>query len=151
MNRSRLTGLVAATILVCPLLASAADPVPDMKGKWVGKTESIIAGQGGHWPTSRGTYAKPLLAEKDVILEIKGQERRRFWGVIVLSGSGERTTEPFVGMLSGKDSRTVIIADTDGYYHGQLTDDDTYSHCYAHTGPKPAFTVVSCYEMKRAR
>lgn len=125
--------------------------MPNMKGKWVGKTESIIAGQGGHWPSGTGTYDKPLLAEKDFVQEVVGQDGRRFWGVITLSGNGEKTTEKFVGMLSGKDNRTMVVADSRGYYRGEMSDDNTYSHCYTHTGQKPGFTVVACYEVKRAR
>jgi hypothetical protein len=151
MKRSTLIGLAAATLFAFPLIAAAADAIPNMKGKWVGRTESIIAGQGGHWPSGTGTYDKPLLAEKDFVQEVVGQEGRRFWGVITLSGNGETTTEKFVGMLSGKDNRTIVVADSRGYYRGEMSDDNTYSHCYAHTGQKHGFTVVACYEVKRAR
>lgn len=151
MNRSSLSGLVAAALLAIPLIASAADGIPDVKGKWVGKSHAIVAGQGGHWPKSKGNFAKPLFAEKDFVFEIAGQEGRRFWGVSTLSGNGEKTSEPFIAMLHGKDNRSVLMADTDGYLNAELTDDDTMTFCYAHAGGKTKSTVVSCSEVKRAR
>jgi hypothetical protein len=43
--------------------AAAADRAPDIKGKWAGKTYTIVAGSGGHWPTNKGTFDKPGLFE----------------------------------------------------------------------------------------
>ena len=45
------TALVCAlTFVACVHPALAADKVPDIKGKWVGKTHSIVAGTVPHWP-----------------------------------------------------------------------------------------------------
>jgi len=88
----KIMSLALMAVLIFPPLAVAADP-PVLKGRWIGKTHSIIAGKGGHWPTSSGTFEKPLLAEKDLVIEITGQQGRRFWGVQTLSGSGEKTEE----------------------------------------------------------
>ena len=38
--------LAVVAVLMSPAIAVAADPVPDMKGRWVGKTYSIVAGKG---------------------------------------------------------------------------------------------------------
>ena len=88
--------------------------------------------------------------EKDLVIEITGQEGRRFWGVTTIVGSSEKTAEPFIGQLAGKDYRTIAIADTDGYFNGQLIDNHTLSFCYMHAGGKTQSTVVSCTEVKRA-
>ena len=58
--------------------ASAADQIPNIKGKWVGKTHSIVAGVAPHWPSNRGTFDKPGLFEKDLVIEVTNQEGRRF-------------------------------------------------------------------------
>src|SRR5579871_6450131 len=139
---------IAASALLLPAIAIAADPAPDIKGKWVGKTYSIVAGQGGHWPSSTGTLVKPGLFEKEVTWEVKGQEGRRFWGVTTISGGNEHTEEGFVGELYGKDNKKVMVVDTDGYLSGEF-DGDTLNFCYAQAG-KPA-AVVSCTEVKRTR
>jgi hypothetical protein len=129
--------------------AFAADQPPNIKGKWVGKTHSIVAGSGGHWPTNKGTLEKPGLFEKDLVIEVTGQEGRRFWGIQTISGNGESTQEPMIGELTGRDNRTVIIVDTDGYINGQLVDDDVLSFCYTQAGSKTGSSVVSCTEIKR--
>src|SRR6266542_2755154 len=67
----KIMSLALMAVLIFPPLAVAADP-PDLKGRWIGKTHSIIAGKGAHWPTSSGTFEKPLLAEKDLVIEITG-------------------------------------------------------------------------------
>lgn len=151
MNRSMLLGLAAFALSTAAMVASADEAIPDIKGKWVGPSQSIIAGRGAHWPTSLGNFAKPALGEKEVTLHIAGQEGRRFWGVTTLTGGGEKTSEPFVGMLSGNDNRTVLIADTDGYFNGQLSDNDTVAYCYAHAGGKTKTSVVACGELKHER
>jgi hypothetical protein len=141
---------MAGAVLSFPLAALAADPAPDIKGRWVGKTHSIVAGKSQHWPSSAGTFDKPALSEKDLVLEVRGQEGARFWGVSILSGGGEKTEEPFVGHLYGKDNKEVLIADTDGYIHGELSG-DVLSFCYAQAGTKLDSSVVSCTEVKHAK
>jgi hypothetical protein len=141
--------LAAAAFLLVPVFAYAADPVPDMKGRWIGKTHTIVAGQGGHWPSNTGTLDKPGLSEKDLVLDIRGQQDDRFWGVTIMSSGSERTEEPFIGELFGKDNKKVLTADTDGFLWGEL-DGNTLSFCYAHAGGKTQTSVVSCTEVKRA-
>lgn len=130
--------------------AFAADPALDLKGKWVGKTYTIVAGSGGHWPTNKGTFDKPGLFEKDLVIEVTGQEGRRFWGNQTLCGNGENTQVPMIGELAGANGRTVVIVDTDGYLNGQLVDDNTLSFGYTQAGGKTQSSVVSCTEIKRA-
>src|SRR5262249_50769288 len=81
-------------LLAYPAFALGADQAPDVKGKWIGKTHTILVGKGGHWPKGRGTWDKPAMLEKDLVFDITGQEGRRFWGVTTISGSGEKTDEP---------------------------------------------------------
>ena len=141
-------GLATAAVLASS--AFAADQVPNIKGKWVGKTYSIVAGSGGHWPTSKGTFEKPGMFEKDLVIEITGQEGRRFWGIQTFTGSGEKSDEPMIGELTGKDNKTIVLVDTDGYINGQLVEDDVLSFCYAQAGGKSQSSVVSCSQLKRA-
>ena len=63
-------------------------------------------------PKGRGTWDKPALLEKDLVIDITGQDGRRFWGVTTLSGAGEKTDEPFISELAGKDNRSFVFADT---------------------------------------
>jgi hypothetical protein len=141
-------GLTFAALVVCPALA--ADKIPDIKGKWVGKTHTIIAGMGLHWPSNKGTFDKPGLYEKDVTFDITNQEGNRFWGNQIFTGNGETTQEPMIGELTGGDYRTVVIVDTDGYVNGRISG-NTFSFCYTQAGGKTESSVVSCTQVKRAR
>ena len=145
----RFAGAVVAS-MAFPGLAFAADTVPDLKGKWTGKSHTIVAGSGGHWPSNAGTFEKPGLFEKNLLIEITGQDGRRFWGVTTLAGNGETTTEGFIGVLSGKKGREFVIADTDGIFFGEIRRKNTMTFCYAHAGSKNVSAVVSCSEVKRA-
>jgi len=119
MNRSIIPTLVAAALLAYPASALGADPAPDVKGKWIGKTHTILVGKGGHWPKGRGTWDKPALLEKDLVIDITGQDGRRFWGVTTISGGGEKTDEAFIGELTGKDNKSFVFADADGFWNGR--------------------------------
>jgi hypothetical protein len=140
----------AISLVACIVgMASAAEQMPNIKGKWVGKTHSIVAGVAPHWPSNRGTFEKPGLFEKDLVIEVTAQEGRRFWGMQTFSGSGENTQEPMIGELTGKDNMTVVIVDRDGYLDGQLIDNGTMSFCYKQAGGQAGASVVSCSELKR--
>jgi hypothetical protein len=153
MMRMRCTELamVCALAFGCCMAIPAlgAGPVPDIKGKWVGKTYSIVAGMAPHWPSNQGTFEKPGLFEKDLVIEITGQDGRRFWGMQSFSGSGEETKEPMIGELTGRDNRTLVLVDTDGYLNGHI-DGTVLSFCYTQAGGKTNSSVVSCSELKRA-
>lgn len=141
-------GLTLVALFASPALT--ADQTPDIKGKWVGRTHTIVAGAGGHWPSSKGTFDKPGLFEKDLVIEVTGQQDNRFWGIQKFSGNGEASDEPMIGELTGPENRTVVIVDTDGYLHGQLTNDGTaLSFCYEQAGGKSGSSVVSCSQLKR--
>jgi hypothetical protein len=144
----RSIGLAALIALAIPVLAYADDKIPDVQGKWVGKTHSIVVGRGGHWPSTNGSFDKPGLSSKDLVIEITGQSDQRVWGISTLSGDGEQTREPFIGELFGPKYRELLVADTDGYLHGTFHGGQL-SFCYAQAGKETA--VVSCSELKRSR
>jgi hypothetical protein len=141
--------LALAAIIAGPALA--ADKIPDIKGKWVGKTHTIVAGMGLHWPSNAGTFEKPGLFEKDLVIDITGQQDNRFWGNQIFTGNNEKTEEPMIGELTGPNNRTVLLVDTDGYLNGQLIGNDTISFCYTQAGGKSGASVVSCTQVKRTR
>jgi hypothetical protein len=137
------------------VMTAMAASAADMKGDWTGRTHTIIAGTGGpHWPDSKGTWQKPLTADRDITIRITGQDGRRFWGETIILGDtasgGKTTTEPFIGTVAPDDS-TVMMADTDGYFVGKLSG-NTFSYCYTQSGAgksgdRPA--VVTCNEVKK--
>jgi hypothetical protein len=51
-NASILFGMTVYIIASSSVFA--ADQPPNIKGKWIGKTYTTVAGSGGHWPTNEG-------------------------------------------------------------------------------------------------
>ena len=149
MNRSVIRYLAIAALVAYPVSALGEGQAPDVKGKWIGKTHTIRVGKGGHWPKGRGTWDSPALLEKDLAFDIRGQDGRRFWGVTTISGGGEKTDEPFIGELTGKDYKSFVFADTAAFWNGQVDGGDTLSFCYMHTNSRSS--VVSCSQVKRTR
>lgn len=150
--RVALAMMILAPVALTHSHASAQSQlaIPDMTGKWIGRTYSIIAGHGGHWPESSGTFASPARGEIDLTISVRQQDGRRFWGTTTtISKDGKKLDEPFIGELSGPDGSNVIMADTDGLLNGHLTG-DVLAFCYAQPAVKgPA--VVSCTEVRRSR
>jgi hypothetical protein len=77
MNRSVIRHLAIAALVAYPVSALGEGQAPDVTGKWIGKTHTILVGKGGHWPKGRGTWASPALLEKDLAFDIRGQDGRR--------------------------------------------------------------------------
>jgi hypothetical protein len=59
MNRSVIRHLAIAALVAYPVSALGEGQAPDVKGKWIGKTHTILVGKGGHWPKGRGTWGQP--------------------------------------------------------------------------------------------
>src|SRR5262249_31861260 len=153
MRHTCANGTVIAGLTVIALFSSsalAADQIPNIKGKWVGKTHTIVAGAGAHWPGNKSTFDKPGLFGKELGIEITNQQDNRVWGKQTFSGHGEQNSdEPMIGELTGPGYKNIILVDTDGYLHGQFTDENTLTFCYEQAGGKTTASVVSCSELKR--
>ena len=65
-----------------------------------------------------------------------------------ISGKGQKTEEPLVGELTGKDHRHFVTADTDGYVVGDISDDNVLSFCYMQAGGASHSSVVSSTDVK---
>ena len=73
MNWSVIRHLAIAALVAYPASALGQEQAPDVKGKWIRKTHTILVGKGGHWPKGRGTWANPALLEKDLAFDIGGR------------------------------------------------------------------------------
>ncbi len=104
--------LLASSLTAAFLIAQSAkaldDQVPDLRGRWVGKNYAIVAGRGAHYPANGGDFTQPGRFERDVVVEIRGQDGRRLWGVSVLTTSNQTTTEPFSPSLLARRKASLI-------------------------------------------
>lgn len=120
-------------------VADSAENITDLKGRWVGTSESIVTGQAPHHAPARGN--EPLLDNVEFTFAITGQDRRRFWGTVSSSQGQERIT----GVI-GLDGKTIVAQDDDGLIQGALIDANTIDLIYSHTGRS---TVVAATRLKR--
>jgi hypothetical protein len=143
-----------APVLVLALVAGTAaahaqSSMPDIKGTWTGKDKSIVYGNNPHHPGSQTMASPPRVRDFEFTFEVEGQEGRLAWGH---NFSKQATTnEPFAWAIS-IDGKTVMGADTDGYYHLTLLSADRMEMCYAHAGISPTQSIVAaCFVMERIK
>ena len=136
-------GLAAGVALAAPAIAQARTRVRLAYLHAVAVDGQIFTG------LDRGTFDKPGLFAKDLVIEVTNQEGRRFWGKQSFSGGSEQTSEPMIGELTGKDNKTVVLVDTDGFLDCQLVNNNTMTFCYKQAGGRTESSVVSCSELKR--
>ena len=61
------------------------------------------------------------------------------------------TNEPFAWAIS-MDNKTIVGADTDGYYRMAVLAADRIEMCYNHAGLSPSGSIVAtCYTMDRVK
>ncbi len=121
-------------------VAVAQDGLVDLKGRWTGMSESIVAGNAPHHGSPK---AEPVLSSVQFDLTITGQDGRRFWGTVA-SKTGE---ESIMGVI-GLDGKMIVARDKDGLIQGTIVDSDTIDLVYSHTGTS---TVVSANRIKRQK
>ena len=78
---------------------------------------------------------------------VDGQDGRLAWGHSLSTVAS--TNEPFAWAISA-DNKSIIGADTDGYYQMTVMSPDRIEMCYAHSGLSPIGSIVAtCYVMER--
>lgn len=121
--------------------ALAQTAPPDMRGTWVGTSQSIVTGKARHHAPQAGD--KPLLDNIEFTYVIDGQDGHRFWGTL----SSVHGTEMMTGVV-GLDGKTVVARTSEGEIEGTLLDSDTIQLVYSGGGPA---TVVAVNTMKRKK
>lgn len=122
--------------------ASVDTALPDLKGHWVGTSESIVRGAPPHHAAQTGSA--PLLDNVRFDFNLVGQDGRRFWGTV----AGKGSEEPIEGVIA-YDGKTIIAQDSDGLLQGEIIDADTIEAVYSHTNAKS--TVVAANRLKRQK
>ncbi len=121
--------------------ATAQAAIPDLKGNWVGTSESIVTGMALHHGAQTGK--DPLLDNVQFTFAITGQDGHRFWGNVKSAQGEERLT----GVIA-RDGKTILAQDNDGVIHGTLVDADSIDLIYNHGGSS---TVVALNTIKRQK
>ena len=139
----------ALVLLGAVTAAHAQGAIPDLKGTWTGKGKSIVFGSNSHHPGSQTATAPPRVRDIEAIYIVDGQEGRVAWGRA--SSATADNKEPFAWAMSA-DNKSIVGADTDGYYRITLHSRDRMEKCYVHKGLSPSGSIVaSCHVMERVK
>jgi hypothetical protein len=139
----------ALALLGAVTVAHAQGAIPDLKGTWTGKGKSIVFGANPHHPGSQTAANPPRVRDIEVTYFVDGQDGRLAWGRA--SSTTADTKEPFAWAMSA-DNKSIVGADTDGYYRITLLSRDRMEKCYVHNGLSPSGSIVaSCHVMERVK
>ena len=130
-------------------MARAQDAIPDIKGTWTGKGKVLVYGNNVHNPGAQTAAEPPRVRDIEMTDVVEGQDGRLAWGRS--SSKVMETKEPFAWTISA-DNKSIVGADTDGYFRITLLGPDQMEKCYLHNGLSPSKSiVVACYAMERAK
>ena len=138
---------ITLALVGAAMVAHAQNTIPDLRGTWTGKDKSIIYGNNPHHPGTQTIDSPPRVQDFEFTFVIDGQEGRLLWGHSLSKAAV--TNEPFAWTFAA-DGKTIIGADTDGYYNISVVSPDKMELCYAHNSLSPTKSIVaSCVMMAR--
>ena len=141
----KLIGLIAASFAMAAT-AAAQDAVPRLTGAWKGTGKILLYGTTEHLS---GSTQNAVVRDLEVTHRVEGQDGRLIWGTT--SSANNDSREPFAWALSS-DNKTIIGADTDGYYRITIMSPDRIEKCYAQSAASPRRAIVAtCFMMDRVR
>jgi hypothetical protein len=129
--------------------ARAQDAIPDLKGTWTGKGKSIVFGTNPHHPGSQTVADPPRVRDIEATYIVDGQDGRLAWGRS--ASAVANTMEPFAWAMAS-DNKTIVGADTDGYFRITLVSPDRMEKCYTQNSVSPGLSIVAtCHMMDRVK
>jgi hypothetical protein len=127
----------------------AQDAIPNLKGAWSGKGQSIVFGSNTYHPGSHTAADPPRVRDIEVTYTVEGQHERLAWGRS--SSTAADTIEPFAWAIAS-DNKSIVGADLDGYFRITLISPERIEKCYAHSSTSPSRSIVAtCYMMDRVK
>ena len=129
--------------------ASAQDAIPDLKGTWTGKGNTLVFGNNPHHPGPHTLADAPRVRDVEATLIMEGHEGRLAWGRF--SSAAADTKTPVALAIAG-DNKSIIGASENGYLRITLLSPDRIENCFARhgTGGHPV-VVATCFVMDRAK
>jgi len=141
----KLIGLIAAAFAMTAT-AAAQDAVPSLMGAWKGTGKILLYGTTEHLS---GSAQNAVVRDLEVTHRVEGQDGRLLW--CTTSSANNDSRETFAWALSS-DNKTIVGADTDGYYRITIMSPDRIEKCYAQSAANPRGAIVAtCFMMDRVK
>jgi hypothetical protein len=133
-----------AALLVTTTVAAAQSPIPSLKGAWKGTGKILLFGTTEYLS---GSPREAVVRDLEVTHTVLGQDGRLIWGTT--SAGNNDVKEPFAWAVTA-DNKTIIGADTDGYYRITILSPDQMEKCYVQNAASSRQAIVaSCFVMSR--
>jgi hypothetical protein len=127
-----------------PTVAAAQSPIPSLKGSWKGTGKILLFGTTEYLS---GSPREAVVRDLEVTHTVLGQDGRLIWGTT--SAGNNDVKEPFAWAVTA-DNKTIIGADTDGYYRITILSPDQMEKCYVQNAASSRQAIVaSCFVMSR--
>ena len=127
-----------AALLVTTTVAAAQSPIPSLKGTWKGTGKILLFGTTEYLS---GSPKEAVVRHLEVIHTGLGQDGRLIWGTISAGNFAWAVTA---------DNKTIIGADTDGYYRLTILSPDQMEKCYVQNAASSRQAIVAaCFVMSR--
>ena len=127
-----------AALLVTTTFAAAQSPIPSLKGTWKGTGKILLFGTTEYLS---GSPKEAVVRHLEVIHTVLGQDGRLIWGPISAGNFAWAVTA---------DNKTIIGADTDGYYRLTILSPDQMEKCYVQNAASSRQAIVAaCFVMSR--
>ena len=132
-----------APLLVTTTVAAAQSPFPP-QGRLEGNRKNpAVRNDRVSFRVSREAVVRDL----EVTHTVLGQDGRLIWGTT--SAGNNDVKEPFAWAVTA-DNKTIIGADTDGYYRITILSPDQMEKCYVQNAASSRQAIVaSCFVMSR--
>jgi hypothetical protein len=138
--------IVAAALIVTTTAAVAQGPLPSLKGTWKGNGKILLFGTTEHLT---GSPQNAVVRDFEVTHTVASQDGPLIWGTT--SSANNDSKEPFAWALS-QDNKTIVGADTDGYYRITILSADQIEKCYAQSALGSRHAIVAmCFVMNRVK
>ncbi len=133
--------VIALALIGVATAAQAQTAPPDLRGTWTMKGQSIVYGANQHHPGTAAVASPPRVRDAEFTMVVEGQNGRLAWGYnFSKAAPGDR--EPFAWAITA-DGKTIIGADTDGYYNMTVQSADRMELCYVHAGLGASKSIVA--------
>lgn len=141
--------LALALLGAAAVAARAQDAIPNLKGTWSGKGQSIVFGSNTYHPGLHTAADPQRVRDIEVTYTVEGQHERLAWGRS--SSTAADTIEPFAWAIAS-DNKSIVGADLDGYFRITLISPERIEKCYAHNSTSRSRSIVAtCYMMDRVK
>jgi hypothetical protein len=137
---SKLAWIVTLATILTATSATAETAIPDLRGTWIGNSETIILGTGNSHHDTPAT-AEPRLNSVAFTMTIDKQDGRRFSGTF----SSARANEKVIAVVSR--GGAIYMVDDDGHDIGTMLAPNRMELCYLKQSPDTR--IASCTELTK--